>query len=136
MTQDAHLHPAARGDRQPPGRTPHGATADLLRRAEALDARVAAESAPRAVRSAGLIAVGTALTVVLALLGRQAWQLPHRGPGGVTDVPQSLLTFLLLCAAGCVWAAGRSARPAETLRVARCRPTCGGRCWPARPSCR
>ncbi|PZA18820.1 hypothetical protein, partial [Modestobacter versicolor] len=58
---------------------------------------------------------GAALTVVLALLGRQAWQLPQRGPGGVADVTQSLVTFLLLCAALCVWSAGRLVRPAELL---------------------
>jgi hypothetical protein len=95
-----------------------GTMADLLRRAEALDARVAAESAPRALRPLGLLSVGGVLTVALALLGRQAWQLPHRGPSGVTDVPQSLLTFLLLCAGACVWSAGRLVRPAATLRSA------------------
>jgi hypothetical protein len=95
-----------------------GALADLVRRAEAFDARVAAESAPRELHTAGLVGVGAALTVVLGLLGRQAWQLPQRGPGGVTDVPQSLLTFLLLCAGICVWSAGRLVRPAETLRSA------------------
>jgi lysylphosphatidylglycerol synthetase-like protein (DUF2156 family) len=92
--------------------------ADLVRRAAELDARVAAESAPRVTRTGGLVAAGVALTVVLALLGRQTWQLPGRSAGGVTDVPQSLLTFLLLCAALCVWCAGRLVRPAETLRPA------------------
>jgi hypothetical protein len=92
--------------------------ADLLRRAEALDARVAAERAPRAVRPAAFAAAGVALTGVLALLGRQAWELPQRDGGGVTGVPQSLLTFLLLCAALCVWAAGRLVRPADLLRPA------------------
>jgi len=59
-----------------------------------------------------------ALTVVLALLGGQAWDLPHRDGGGVSDVPQSLLFFLLLCAAACLWAAGRVVQPAETFRSA------------------
>jgi hypothetical protein len=95
-----------------------GALADLVRRAAELDARVAAESAPRVARTAGLLVAGAALTVVLALLGRQPWQLPGRGAGGVTDVPQSLLSFLLLCAALCVWCAGRLVRPARTLRPA------------------
>jgi hypothetical protein len=81
----------------------------LVRRAVDLDA----QADPQVLRPVGLVAVGAALTVVLALLGRQAWQLPHRGPSGVTDVPQSLLTFLLLCAALCVWTAGRLVRPAH-----------------------
>jgi hypothetical protein len=89
--------------------------ADLVRRAEALDAQAATGSAPR---SLGLVLVGALLTLVLALLGRQPWQLPDRGPSGVTGLPQSLLTFLLLCAAVCVWSAGRLVRPAETLRSA------------------
>ena len=67
-------------------------------------------------RPSWLIAAGAGLTVVLALLGRQPWQLPGRDAGGVSDVPRSLLTFLLLCAVLCGWAAGRLARPAETLR--------------------
>jgi hypothetical protein len=95
--------------------------ADLRHRAAALDALVAAEAAPRALRCAGLVGVGAALTLVLAMLGRQAWQLPQRGPGGVTDVPQSLLTFLLLCAALCLWSAGRLVRPAGTVRSATAR---------------
>jgi hypothetical protein len=93
-----------------------GVWADLSRRADALDARASARSTHRSRRSAELVVAGAALTVVLALLGRQAWQLPARGAGGVSDVPQPLLTFLLLCAAGCVWTAGRLVRPAETLR--------------------
>lgn len=92
--------------------------ADLLRRAEALDARIAAETAPRPLRPAGLVAVGAVLTVVLALMGRQPWQLPTRDGGAVADVPQSLVTFLLLSTALCVWAAGRLACPAATLRSA------------------
>jgi len=90
--------------------------ADLLRRAEALDARMAAESAPRVPRTAGPVLAGAVLTVVLVLLSRQTWELPQRGATGVTDVPQSLLTFLLICAALCVWTAGRLVRPADTLR--------------------
>ena len=93
-----------------------GVMADLMRRAEALDAQLAAEQAPRSLAAAAL--AGATLTVVLALLGRQAWELPQRGAGGVTEVPQSLLTFLIICAALCVWAAGRLVRPAETLRSA------------------
>ena len=92
-----------------------GVLADLLRRAEALDARAAAES-PRPVRTAGLVLAGVALTVVLGLLGGQPWQLPGRDAGGVTDVPQSLVTFLLLCGGLCVWLAGRLTRPADALR--------------------
>lgn len=90
--------------------------ADLLRRAEALDARVAAEVSPRPLRPLGLLLGIAGLTVVLALLGQQAWQLPGRDAGGVTGVPQSLLTFLLLCAAVCGWTAGRLVRPADALR--------------------
>jgi hypothetical protein len=93
-----------------------GVWADLSSRADALDARASAQSTHRPRRPAGLVIAGATLTAVLALLGRQAWQLPERGPGGVSDVPQSLLTFLLLCAAVCVWTAGRLVRPAETLR--------------------
>ena len=92
--------------------------ADLLRRAEALDARVAAETAPRPVRSAGLLVGLAALTVVLVLLGRQEWQLPGRDAGGITDVPQSLVTFLLVSAGLCLWVAGRLVRPTATLRSA------------------
>jgi hypothetical protein len=69
-----------------------------------------------AVRPVVLAAVGAGLTVVLALLGRQPWQLPQRNGGGIPDVPQSLISFLLICAAICVWTAGRLVRPAQTLR--------------------
>ena len=89
--------------------------ADLLRRAEALDARAAA-TAPRPARVAGLLAALAAMTVVLVLLGRQEWQLPGRDATGITDVPQSLVTFLLVCAGLCLWVAGRLVRPTETLR--------------------
>ncbi|GAA4749645.1 hypothetical protein GCM10023328_35360 [Modestobacter marinus] len=99
-------------------RTENAVMADLLRRAEALDARVAAETTPRSLHPAVLVAAGAVLTVVLALLGRQPWQLPTRAGGAVADVPQSLVTFLLLSAALCVWAAGRLVRPAATLRSA------------------
>ena len=121
VTQDApgrlHLVTGNHVDRLPDvsrdeARDDGAALADLLRRAEALDARAAADSSPRL---AGPLLVGAALTVVLALLARQPWQLPSRGAGGVADVPQSLLTFLLLAAAACVWVAGRAVRPAETL---------------------
>jgi hypothetical protein len=71
----------------------------------------------RLVRPLVLVAVGAGLTVLLALLGRQPWQLPQRDAGGVSAIPQSLLTFLLLCAVVCVWVAGRLVRPAETLRA-------------------
>ncbi len=69
-------------------------------------------------RPVGMAAVIAGLTVVLALLARQPWQLPQRDGGGVTDVPQSLTSFLVLCAVLCVWLAGRLARPASTLRTA------------------
>jgi len=95
---------------------PSDAMADLVRRAAELDARVAAETTPRGSRIGGLVGAGAALTVVLALLGRQAWQLPGRDGGGITDVPQSLLTFLLLCTALCLWTAGRLVRPGATSR--------------------
>ena len=98
------------------GRTDDGPLAELVHRAADLDARMAAGGSSRDVRPAGLLAAGVALTVVLALLGRQPWQLPDRGTTGVSAVPESLLTFLLLCAALCVWSAGRLVRPAETLR--------------------
>jgi len=93
-----------------------GVMADLLRRAEDLDAQIDAERAPRSPAAGGPALAGGALTVVLVLLGRQAWELPQRGAGGVAEVPQSLLSFLIICAALCVWAAGRLVRPAETLR--------------------
>jgi hypothetical protein len=98
-----------------PGRD--GVWSNLLRRAEALDAHTPARPAIHRLRPfAGMIAVGAGLTVVLALLARQPWQLPQRDGGGVSDVPQSLLSFLMLCAATCVWTAGRLTRPAQTLR--------------------
>jgi hypothetical protein len=120
VTQDApgrlHLVAGNHVDRLPDEAGHDGAVlADLLRRAEALDAHAARERAPRVL---GPLLAGAALTVVLALLARQPWQLPSRGASGVADVPQSLLTFLLLAAAACVWAAGRSVRPAETLASA------------------
>jgi hypothetical protein len=71
---------------------------------------------PRLVPPLVLAAVGAGLAAVLTLLGRQPWQLPERDAGGVAAVPQSLLSFLLLCAVVCVWVAGRLVRPAETLR--------------------
>ncbi|MCZ2820153.1 hypothetical protein O2V63_07425 [Modestobacter sp. VKM Ac-2977] len=133
MTQDAspRLHlvtgnsvaPLAAGARPAhpePAEVPtdNAVMADLLRRADALDARVAAETTARPLHPAGLVAVGAVLTVVLALLGRQPWQLPTRDGGAVADVPQSLVTFLLLSAVLCVWTAGRLTRPAATLRSA------------------
>lgn len=96
--------------------------ADLLRRAEELDARVAAETGSRSsLRPAAMVATGAGLTVLLVLLARQPWPLPGRSAGGVTDVPQSLVTFLLLCTALCVWAAGRATRPAQVLGAAAAR---------------
>ena len=89
--------------------------ADLLRRAEALDARVAAETAPRPF-PLGLVLLTTGLTVLLASLASQPWQLPLRDGGGVSAIPSSLLSFLLICAAVCVWVAGRAVRPADVLR--------------------
>jgi hypothetical protein len=96
-----------------------GVWADLSRRAEALDALVSNRLPARSLRPAGLVLVGGGLTVVLALLGRQSWQLPQRDADGISTVPQSLVTFLLLCAALCLWTAGRLVRPAETLGSAR-----------------
>lgn len=93
-----------------------GAMADLLRRAAELDAQVAAESTRRSTGIGGLVAAAAALTVVLALLGRQTWPLPGRDGGGITGVPQSLVTFLLLCTALCLWTAGRLVRPGATFR--------------------
>ena len=119
MTQDAspRLH-VVTGNHVVDGRPGElaGVWADLAGRADALDARAATPPAHRSRPVAGLVLAGAALTVTLALLGRQAWPLPERGPSGVTDVPQSLLTFLLLCTAVCVWTAGRLVRPAQTLR--------------------
>ena len=106
------------------GRPDGGPLAELVHRAADLDGRVAAGRSGGALHPAGLLCAGAALTVVLALLGRQPWQLPDRGTAGVVAVPQSLLTFLLLCAALCVWSAGRLSRPAETLRS-----SCAARLW-------
>jgi hypothetical protein len=83
---------------------------DLLAAAPAED-----EIAPGGARLRVLIEVGAGLTVLLALLGGQQWPLPGRD-GGVSDLPPSLLSFLLLVSAGCVWTAGRLVRPAGTLR--------------------
>jgi hypothetical protein len=92
------------------------------------DVRVAPPSTPPAPRlpvgrdPAGLpvlIAVGAGLTVVLALLGRQAWPLPTRDAGGMSEVPQALVSFLLIAAAACVWAAVRLVRPAGPPGVVR-----------------
>ncbi|WP_369137914.1 hypothetical protein [Modestobacter versicolor] len=133
MTQDApprlhvvtgnHVAPTHAPARDVAGPTGNAVMADLLRRAEALDAQVAAGRGPRDLRPAGLAVAGVVLTAVLALLGRQAWDLPQRDGGGVTDVPQSLLTFLMLCAALCVWTAGRLVRPADVL------PPAAARLW-------
>ena len=94
-----------------------GRWAELAAEAARLDAELAALSAPRRERTGArvLLPVTAALTVLLALLGSQPWQLPGRVGGAVSAVPQSLLTFLLLCAAVCVWVAGRLVRPQEWL---------------------
>jgi hypothetical protein len=78
------------------------------------DPAAAGRSTRAGVRSIAATTVG--LTVVVSLLGGQAWALPHRDGGGVSAVPQSLLTFLLLCAAAGLWSAGRVVRPAQTFR--------------------
>ena len=62
------------------------------------------------------VATTAALAVVLGMLSGQRWQLPGRVAGAVADVPQSLVCFLLVCAAACLWAAGKATRPAETFR--------------------
>ena len=87
---------------------------DLLARAERLDA--AARPQPvTGTRVRLLVPLTAGLTVLLALLGDQPWQLPQRVGGAVGDVPQSLVSFLVLCGALCVWAAGRAVRPQETF---------------------
>src|SRR3954452_15632735 len=67
-------------------------------------------------RWAPLVATTAALAVVLALLAGQRWQLPGRTAGAVSDVPQSLVCFLLVCAAASLWAAGKATRPAGAFR--------------------
>jgi len=87
---------------------------DLLARAEQLDAAVA----PRPVsgtRVRLVVPLTVGLTLLLALLGDQPWQLPTRVGGAVGAVPQSLVSFLLICGALCVWAAGRATRPEQTF---------------------
>ena len=70
---------------------------------------------PRA-RAGRIALVTVALAVVLALLAAQPWPLPERTGGAVSDVPRSLLNFLVLAAGACLWAAGRATRPRETFR--------------------
>jgi hypothetical protein len=65
---------------------------------------------------APLVATTATLAVVLGLLAGQPWPLPGRTAGAVSDVPQSLVCFLLVCAGACLWAAGKATRPAETFR--------------------
>jgi hypothetical protein len=89
--------------------------AELVAEAARLDALAARSTEPTGARV--LVPAIAGLTVLLALLGSQPWQLPTRD-GGVSGVPSSLLTFLLLCAAVCVWAAGRLVRPERLLRSA------------------
>ncbi|GAB4081425.1 hypothetical protein GCU67_18345 [Modestobacter muralis] len=104
QTEDDRAFAAAQDDR----------FRDLLARAEQLDAA----TAPRPVTGtrAGLVVpLILGLTVLLALLGDQPWQLPQRVGGAVGAVPQSLVTFLLICGALCVWAAGRAVRPERTF---------------------
>ena len=87
---------------------------DLLARAERLDA-AAAPTRVTGTRARLLVPLIAGLTVLLALLGDQPWDLPSRVGSAVDDVPQSLLTFLLVCGALCVWAAGRAVRPEQTF---------------------
>lgn len=87
---------------------------DLLARAGQLDA-AAAPTPVTGTRMRLLLPLTAGLTVALALLGDQSWQLPSRVGGAVGAVPQSLVTFLLLCGALCVWAAGRAVRPQQTF---------------------
>ena len=87
---------------------------DLLARAEQLDAAVAPQPVTGS-RARLLVPLAAGLTVLLALLGDQPWQLPERVGGAVADVPQSLVGFLVLCGALCVWVAGRAVRPEQTF---------------------
>ncbi|MGY1840989.1 MULTISPECIES: hypothetical protein [unclassified Modestobacter] len=131
MTQDAspRLHlvtgnavaPLADDERPArPAGSENPVMADLLRRAEALDARTAEETRPRAMRPTGLLGLGFGFTVLLALLGRQPWQLPGRDGGGLSDVPQSLVSFVLISALLCLCGA-RLVRPAAVLPCAQVR---------------
>ena len=62
-----HVVDGVDADRPSPGAA-DGALADLVRRGEELDTRIAAASAPRTAAVGGLVAAGAVLTVVLALL--------------------------------------------------------------------
>ncbi len=99
----------------------HLVTGNSVEPVEVVVDQPAAEDQPRRTallgRPLGMAAVIVGLTVVLALLARQPWQLPQRDGGGVADVPQSLTSFLVLCALLCVWLAGRLARPASVLHT-------------------
>ncbi|MQA36255.1 hypothetical protein [Modestobacter roseus] len=122
MNQDAspRLHVvtgnavAPLADAERPALPENPVMADLMRRAEALDARAAAGTTPRAMGPAGLLGSLIGLTVLLTVLGRQPWQLPGRDGGGVSDVPQSLVSFLLISVLLCLCGA-RLVRPARLL---------------------
>lgn len=88
---------------------------------EPAPARPAAPESPGApdARALRALVVIVVLTAVLAALGTQPWSLPQRAGGAVTGVHDSLVTFLLICAGGCLWAAGRVTAPAEVLGSAR-----------------
>jgi hypothetical protein len=82
---------------------------------EPADAAAPAPVRAPASRWAALLTTAV-LAVVLALLAGQRWQLPVRTAGALSSVPQSLVSFLLVCAGTCLWVAGRATRPAETFR--------------------
>ncbi|MGY1616393.1 hypothetical protein ACI797_06560 [Geodermatophilus sp. SYSU D00691] len=84
--------------------------------AEPVAVTVAAPAVRASANAFGIAGTTVALAVVLALLGAQDWPLPGRTADGVTDVPSSLVQFLVVCAGLCLWAAGRVTRPARTFR--------------------
>jgi hypothetical protein len=103
-TEDAQAFAAAQDER----------LRDLLVRGERLDAE-AVRTPVTGTRVRLLLPLIAGLTVLLALLGDQPWQLPSRVGGAVGAVPQSLVGFLVICGALCVWSAGRAVRPEQTL---------------------
>ena len=70
----------------------------------------------RTARAVAIVVTTAALALVLAALGGQRWPLPTRVAGAISDVPHSLVSFLLVCTGVCLWAAGTAVRPAGTFR--------------------